>query len=402
MLALPVAQTRFILIDEHGTQLVQHDAQGSNKNSVTSQVAKQRCQQGLKDVITKLNSQQQQHKYTLDSVVSLCAGMSGCNTEEDAAEIAQWFRELLPQSAEQTHDAKKQQQQRVHVFNDSVAALLAGTKGRRHGLVLISGTGMIVHACNEELSSNSTHGCVAQHTSCGNGSLLDWGSGYQLGLQLLQACCHIHDGMHRWLYSAADGVASEVQQQQQSASNAAMLRDVLAHCECSTAEQLIPWLYAPTATSDWSRVAALTPILFMHASTTDESSSSSASPTANRIALQILQRNVDYLLAACLNSLQHCFVGSSTQQSQQTQGTANTSATATAVAVPVVLHGGCAQHPLMQRLIEEQLHRRIQELHWPLTIQVQRDACEAAIGAALWAKQQAASSAAASSSIAKQ
>ena len=54
--------------------------------------------------------------------------MSGVDRPDDRARAHAWLEELLPN--------------RTHVVeNDGVAALAAGTGGRRFGIVIISGTG---------------------------------------------------------------------------------------------------------------------------------------------------------------------------------------------------------------------------------------------------------------------
>ncbi len=133
----------------------------------------------------------------------------------DRERLLAWLAELLPNVPAQ-------------VYNDAVIALAAGTGGRLYGIVLISGTGMIVYGFNR---------AGAEARAGGWGALLgDEGSGYALGAAVLKAVT--------W---AADGRGPET----------ALTPATLSRLGLAQVEDLIDWAYRDVA---WDRFAALAPV----------------------------------------------------------------------------------------------------------------------------------------------
>jgi N-acetylglucosamine kinase-like BadF-type ATPase len=81
----------------------------------------------------------------------------------------------------------------ILAYNDSIGALASGTYGILHGIVCISGTGMICYGCTDTIlqidSTNMipTDGEGSEWVCGGNGCLIDYGSGYSIGLDTLRA-----------------------------------------------------------------------------------------------------------------------------------------------------------------------------------------------------------------------
>jgi len=125
-----------------------------------------------------------------------------------------WLHQLAPQAVTSIH-------------NDAVVALSAGTGGEVFGLVLISGTGMIVYGFDRAGQSRRAGG---------TGALLgDQGSGYAIGAEILAA-----------VMRAADG----------RGPNTALTQAVLSQLNMAAPQELIPWAYTDTA---WERFASLAP-----------------------------------------------------------------------------------------------------------------------------------------------
>jgi len=145
---------------------------------------------------------------------AICIGASGVDRPDDRSRMQEWLRQLAPQAVSAIH-------------NDAVVALSAGTGGDVYGLVLISGTGMIVYGFDRAGRSKRAGG---------TGALLgDEGSGYAIGAAILSAVL--------W---AADGRGPET----------ALTQAVLGQLGMAQPSDLIPWTYTDTA---WERFASLAP-----------------------------------------------------------------------------------------------------------------------------------------------
>lgn len=109
-----------------------------------------------------------------EHIVSVTLGLAGGNRLTDKEKIIHFLRPSLPE-----HTI-------VSVYSDAETALLAGTWGKA-GIVLVAGTGSIVHAVIPEWKLNIRLG--------GWGYLLgDEGSGFDIGRQALLAVTRSYDG----------------------------------------------------------------------------------------------------------------------------------------------------------------------------------------------------------------
>lgn len=178
----------------------------------------------------------------ISDVAAIGIGMSGVDRPDDRARVQGWLDELLPG--------------RVHVIeNDGVAALAAGTGGRRYGIVLISGTGMIA------LGFDATGKRVR---AGGWGALLgDGGSGYAIGAAILRA--------FTW---AADGRGPQT----------SLVRGVMDHLRLENPQQLVRWTYDDIA---WHRFSALAPLAVSHAEAGDPVANGILDQAADDLAVAV-------------------------------------------------------------------------------------------------------------------
>ena len=169
-------------------------------------------------------------------------GISGCNTPTDAAMLEGWVGELFTSTEYEKRPI-------IRSYNDSVAALVSGTNGELHGIVVIAGTGQMAKGFNKHnlvpVTNHSTTTSTLPHewTCGGNGGLVDDGSGFGLALDTIRAA-----------FQAADGMGPATP----------MLPDVIKHVNGRTAEDIVPWMYN---TFSWGHVATVAPIVFRHTTT---------------------------------------------------------------------------------------------------------------------------------------
>lgn len=147
-----------------------------------------------------------------EAISALGAGIAGTTT------LREWVREtvavVLPNAVQ-------------HIASDMEIALV-GAHGERRGVLILAGTGSVAFGINDAGETAQVGGW---------GYLLgDEGSGYQLGLQALQA-----------VVRAADGREQPTR----------LTEAVLAELELSTPKDLIQWVYAPNRTREVARLAPL-------------------------------------------------------------------------------------------------------------------------------------------------
>jgi len=141
----------------------------SNPNSVGIESAKEAVKEGI------LGAMREAKVDSTNQVLGVCLGMSGVDRPEDKTRVMEWVFSVLPSL---TPDS-------VLISNDAVVALASGTGGVVDGIVVISGTGMIVYGFREGKEIRSG----------GWGPLLgDEGSGYHLGQEILRAVTKALDG----------------------------------------------------------------------------------------------------------------------------------------------------------------------------------------------------------------
>ena len=204
----------------------------SNRNSVGDDVARANIYLAIDAALVEANA-------GADKVAAICLCLSGIDRPADIALVEGWTRDRLAHA-------------HISVYNDSIAALASGTGGRLHGIVAVSGTGMIVLGYNER---------GERQRAAGWGALLDrHGSGHALGSGALHA-----------ITRAADG----------SGPTTALTESILHHLDLTTPQQLIPWLYGDLA---WSRVAALAPLVFACAEAGDSVADALLTKAASALA----------------------------------------------------------------------------------------------------------------------
>lgn len=138
----------------------------SNRNSVGDEAART-------NIFLAIDGALAQADVHADEVAAICLCLSGADRPADIVLVEGWVRTRLPRA-------------QISVYNDSVAALASGTGGQLYGIVVISGTGMIVLGYNEQ---------GERHRAAGWGALLDrHGSGYALGIDALHAITRAADG----------------------------------------------------------------------------------------------------------------------------------------------------------------------------------------------------------------
>lgn len=201
-------KTVCVAIDREERVLAQSRTASSNRNSVGDEAARSH-------MITAVEQVLQEAAATSTDVGAICLGMAGVDRPADRARVAAWLGHVLPDVPQLIH-------------NDAVAALASGTRGELYGVVIISGTGMIVYGYDR--AGNSVR-------AGGWGALLgDEGSGYKIGSAILHA-----------VTAAVDGRGPDT----------ALCDAVLAHLQLPNASALIDWAYADTS---WQRFAALSPL----------------------------------------------------------------------------------------------------------------------------------------------
>lgn len=201
--------TRCVAIDLQGSVVGEGRAASSNRNSVGDDHARANLYQAIAEALQQAGCQPQ-------AVIAICLGMAGVDRAPERALVSSWVTQWLPGVPMRLH-------------NDALIALAAGTAGRLYGLVVISGTGMIVYGVN---------GAGKQQRAGGWGALLgDRGSGYAIAIAALTAIANATDNL---------------------GPSTALQPHILAHLHLATPQALIGWVYSDIT---WSRFAALAPLV---------------------------------------------------------------------------------------------------------------------------------------------
>lgn len=157
-------KTKAVLMDQNGEILDSIETKGTNPKSVPGDEVQAR----LYNLLDHFYS-----RFPKANIQAIGAGMAGVYEEHEKSQIKQWLQ----------HDADSPP---VYVTNDAEIALAAGA-GDNCGIVVISGTGSIVYGITREGKTMRAGGW---------GPILgDAGSGYDIGLQTLQAVMKSYDGI---------------------------------------------------------------------------------------------------------------------------------------------------------------------------------------------------------------
>jgi N-acetylglucosamine kinase-like BadF-type ATPase len=202
-------KTSCVALDATKTVLGTGRAGSTNRNSVGDAVARANLQEAITLAL-------QDAACKAPTVAAICLGMAGVDRAGEQAVIAAWVAAVLPGVP-------------ASIYNDALVALASGTGGELYGVVVISGTGMIVYGVDR----------AGQRRRAGGwGPLIgDLGSGYDLGRAALRA-----------IADATDGIGSPT----------ALQTAVLTHLSLSEPQAIIPWIYAEIS---WARIAALAPLV---------------------------------------------------------------------------------------------------------------------------------------------
>lgn len=201
-------KTVAVLMAQDRTELGRGQAGSTNWNSVGIERAHSHLDEAIDGALSSGGHGQ-------GEVGAVCIGASGVDRPLDRERMTGWLQARFPTAA-------------LAIHNDAVIALASGTGGEIFGVVLISGTGMIVYGFDQE---------GRRQRAGGWGALLgDRGSGYALGAEVLKAVT--------W---AADGRGPETM----------LTTMLLAHLGLAQAQDLVDWAYRDIA---WERFAALAPL----------------------------------------------------------------------------------------------------------------------------------------------
>src|SRR5690606_34967862 len=118
-------KTIAVVVDKHREMCGRSQSGPTNWNSVGLEKARDNLRQAIRGALAKAGRKP-------DEINAVCVGASGVDRPHDRAQLAGWLRELFPSTM-------------LAVHNDAVIALASGTGGDVYGVVLISGTGMIVY-----------------------------------------------------------------------------------------------------------------------------------------------------------------------------------------------------------------------------------------------------------------
>jgi len=208
------SKTICIAIDHEKKQIAKAISGSTNHNSVGTDIAAQNLLQGINECLTQAHA-------NADQVSAICLCMSGVDRPSDKEMVRDWLAKIFKSTT------------RIIIENDAVAALVSGTKGQLYGIVIICGTGMIAVGYDKNGKSSRAGGW---------GPLLgDKGSGYDIGLMVLQAATMAHD---------------------KTANPTSLLKGVLDYLQITNPSDIIGWAYKDTV---WERFAKLAPLAFEHA-----------------------------------------------------------------------------------------------------------------------------------------
>jgi N-acetylglucosamine kinase-like BadF-type ATPase len=213
----------------------------SNMNSVGQENAKLALCTTVESALRSCIEENPNLRVHVDAV---CLSVSGVDRPRDSELVRSWIRQHLhPISLlnETENIVDHSSSSSVLIYNDAVAALASGTQGRLHGLVVISGTGMICFCYRDD-------GCDEGPWRVGGwGPLLgDRGSGFSIGQRVLEAVCEHVDGR----------------------GDKTMLRDALIErLGIDSDDDIIAWTYADV---EWARFAALSTVAFEVAARGDD------------------------------------------------------------------------------------------------------------------------------------
>lgn len=202
-------KTLCVILDKRKTVIGQGRAGSCNRNSVGDEVARASLGRAIQDALAAAG-------LPSEAISAVCIGSAGVDRPAERTIVNGWLTELFPSAA-------------ILVHNDALIALAAGTGGEQYGVVVISGTGMIVYGVDANGQTRRAGGW---------GPIFgDKGSGYAIGAAALTAIAQATDGLGP--PTALEGA-------------------LLDYLDLSTPQALITWAYSDPA---WARIAELSPLV---------------------------------------------------------------------------------------------------------------------------------------------
>ena len=211
-------KTRCVAVNEEGDVVATTTVGSTNINAVEQGTVRGRLAEAVVTALSQAGAEP-------TDVVAIGVGMSGVGRPADVQLVRGWLAEMLPHAY-------------AYVDNDAVAALASGTGGDLYGVVVISGTGMIVFGVD-------TSG--RRRRAGGWGAILgDPGGGFSIGAAILQS-----------ITAATDGCGPPT----------TLTARVLNHLGLREVQELIAWTYGQ---SGWAHVAGLAHLAEACAAESDE------------------------------------------------------------------------------------------------------------------------------------
>lgn len=210
-------KTAGVVVAHNGHLLARLQVGSTNPNAVGETAARSRLAELIHTLLTEAGA-------VRDQVQGIGLGMSGVGRPADRERVRRWVAELLPGVP-------------CIVDNDAVIALAAATGGELCGVVVVSGTGMIVMGIDAE---------GQRRRAGGWGPIIgEPGGGFALGAAALRAIAEAEDGLR---------------------PPTTLTAAVLGHLGLQTAQDLVAWTYADLT---WARFAALAPVVMQCAQAGD-------------------------------------------------------------------------------------------------------------------------------------
>jgi N-acetylglucosamine kinase-like BadF-type ATPase len=229
-------KTAGVLIDAAGTVRAQLRTASTNLHAVGAALARQR-------LLTLTDALLAQAQVPVTELAGVGLAMSGVGRPAEQREVTGWIQEHFPAAA-------------CFVDNDAVAALAAATGGELFGIVVISGTGMIVVGIDR---------AGRRQRAGGWGPLIgEPGGGFALGVAALNAVAE-----------AADALGPPT-------LLTAVLLDQLG---LANPADLVGWAYADVS---WARFAGLAPLVVQCAQAGDAVSNAILDQAADALCQRIL------------------------------------------------------------------------------------------------------------------
>jgi N-acetylglucosamine kinase-like BadF-type ATPase len=223
-----------VLVDAAGAVLTELRIESTNLHAVGPEVARQRLI-ALMDALLAHGGP--------GELAGIGLGMSGVGRPEERAQVAGWMQARFPAVA-------------CFVDNDAVTALAAATGGDLFGIVVISGTGMIVLGIDRQ---------GRRARAGGWGPLIgEPGGGFSLGAAALNAVAE-----------AADAIGPPT----------LLTAALLGHLGLTNPGDLVGWAYADVS---WARYASLAPLVVQCAQAGDAVSSAILDRAADALAQRVL------------------------------------------------------------------------------------------------------------------